>query len=158
MRIAIKFAYDGRAFHGYARQPKLKTVEGDIVDSLFNNGFIKDPKKSVFRSASRTDKGVSALGNVVAFNTDVSKKQIIKDLFNENPSIIFYGIKEVNQDFYPIYAKLRQYRYYLTSNNFDIDQQKEISNKMLSFERIKKEISQEVNNIVNSKLRYSGAI
>ena len=121
MRIAIKFAYDGRAFHGYARQPKLKTVEGEIINSLLKNSLIEDSKKSMFRSASRTDKGVSALGNVVAFNTDVNKKHIINDLFDENLSIIYYGIKEVNNDFYPRYAKLRQYRYYLSSNNLDIE-------------------------------------
>jgi len=121
MRIAIKFAYDGRAFHGYARQPKLKTVEGEIINSLLKNNLIKDSKKSMFRSASRTDKGVSALGNVIAFNSDVSKKQIINDLFDENSSIIYYGIKEVNNDFYPRYAKLRQYRYSLSSNNLDVE-------------------------------------
>lgn len=121
MRIAIKFAYDGRAFHGYARQPKLKTVEGDIIKFLITKKIIKDTKQSVFRSSSRTDKGVSALGNVVAFNSDVTKKQMINDLFDENSSIIYYGIKEVNNDFYPRYAKLRKYRYYLSSNNLDIE-------------------------------------
>lgn len=121
MLIAIKFAYDGRAFHGYARQPKLKTVEWEIINSLLKNNLIKDAKKSMFRSASRTDKGVSALGNVIAFNTEVTKKQIINDLFDENSSIIYYGIKEVKNDFYPRYAKLRQYRYYLNSNDLDFE-------------------------------------
>jgi len=27
MRPALKFAYDGREFYGFARQPQLKTVE-----------------------------------------------------------------------------------------------------------------------------------
>jgi len=121
MRIAIKFAYDGRNFHGYARQPKLKTVEGDIVNYLKENEIIKGPKKSILRSASRTDKGVSALGNVVAFNTDFSKENIVNYLIIENSSIVIYGIKEVESDFYPRYAKLRQYRYYLPLQNFDID-------------------------------------
>ncbi len=121
MRIAIKFAYDGRAFHGYARQPNLITVEGALIELLLEHNVIKDPKKSSFRSASRTDKGVSALGNVVAFNTDVSKQKIIKDLFNDDSSIIVYGIKEVNLDFYPRYAKQRQYRYYLSSKDLDIE-------------------------------------
>ena len=74
MRIAVKFAYDGRKFYGFARQPRLKTVEENILNILVENGFIKDPKESHFRSASRTDKGVSALGNVIAFNTDSSKE------------------------------------------------------------------------------------
>jgi len=121
MRIAIKFAYDGKAFHGYARQPKIKTVEGEIIQSLIKNEIIKDTKKSVFRSSSRTDKGVSALGNVVAFNTDISKSKIKKKLFIERKSIIIYGIKEVKQDFYPRHAKMRRYRYFLKSNGLDIE-------------------------------------
>ena len=42
MRIALKFAYDGRNFHGYARQPQLKTVEGEIIKALIKHGFIED--------------------------------------------------------------------------------------------------------------------
>ena len=75
MRIVIKFAYDGRKFHGYARQPNLKTVEGELVEALVKHNFLKDTKESVFRSASRTDKNVSALCNVVAFNTSNSEKK-----------------------------------------------------------------------------------
>jgi tRNA pseudouridine38-40 synthase len=128
MRIAIKFAYNGRVFNGYARQPKLKTVEGNLIDSLVKSEIIVDPKISMFRSASRTDKGVSALGNVVAFNTNVSKNKIKNELFKENHSIVIYGIKEVNQEFYPRHAKSRQYRYFLKSNDLDIKKIITISN------------------------------
>jgi tRNA pseudouridine38-40 synthase len=121
MRVVIKFAYDGRKFHGYARQPNLKTVEGELIKSLVKYGFIEDTKESFFRSASRTDKNVSALGNVVAFNTDSSKKRILDDLFNEFSSILFYGIKNVVADFNPRHAKLRHYRYYLPVANLDIE-------------------------------------
>jgi tRNA pseudouridine38-40 synthase len=121
MRVVIKFAYDGRKFHGYARQPNLKTVEGELIKSLVKYGFIEDTKESFFRSASRTDKDVSALGNVVAFNTDSSKKRILDDLFNEFSSILFYGIKDVVADFNPRHAKLRHYRYYLPVINLDIE-------------------------------------
>ncbi|MBY9021829.1 MAG: hypothetical protein KGD67_12295, partial [Candidatus Lokiarchaeota archaeon] len=34
MRVAIKFAYDGRRFYGFARQPGLKTVEEEIIKNL----------------------------------------------------------------------------------------------------------------------------
>lgn len=121
MRIAIKFAYDGREFNGYARQPELKTVEGEIIKSLVKHGFIEDTKESYFRSASRTDRGVSALSNIIAFNTDVSKKHILQGLSNEFTSIIFYGIKDVEPDFNPRYAKMRQYRYYLLIKNLDVE-------------------------------------
>ena len=117
MRIAIKFAYDGRQFNGYARQPQLKTVEGEIIKSLIKYGFMEDTKESFFRSASRTDKGVSALGNVISFDTDSSKERVIKELNDDLTEILFYGIEVVEPDFYPRYAKYRVYRYYLKNKN-----------------------------------------
>jgi len=119
MRVAVKFAYDGREFHGYARQPQLETIEGKIVKSLIKHGFIGDTVESHFRSASRTDKGVSALCNIIAFDTDISKKRILQILSNEFTDIAVYGIKDVVPDFNPRYAKLRQYRYYLNGDNID---------------------------------------
>jgi len=121
MRIAIKFAYDGRKFHGYARQPQLKTVEEELIKNLIRHGFIRDAKKSCFRSASRTDKGVSALGNVIAFNTDLSKEHIFQTLTNEINEILVYGIKIVESNFYPRYAEWRIYRYYLKNDSFELE-------------------------------------
>jgi tRNA pseudouridine38-40 synthase len=115
VRVAIKFAYDGRRFYGYARQPGLRTVEGEIIKKLVEKGIIKSPKESYFRSASRTDKGVSALGNVIAFNT-----QYEEDILLDEEDILFYGIKRVDYRFYPRHAKKRIYRYYL-ENDLDLD-------------------------------------
>ena len=119
MRVALKFAYNGKNFYGYARQPKLRTIEEEIINSLVKHDLIKDPKISCFRSSSRTDKGVSALGNVIAFNTDNFKKTILKKLNKENNDIIFYAFKIVKDDFYPRYANFRQYRYYLDITKID---------------------------------------
>ncbi len=121
MRFALKFAYNGVNFQGYARQPKLKTVEGKIIELLIQNNIIKDIKESKFRSASRTDKGASAIGNVIAFNTILTKNLIFKKLKNNKKDILFYGIKNVKKDFYPRYAKLRIYSYYLKKQNFDVN-------------------------------------
>jgi tRNA pseudouridine38-40 synthase len=120
MRVALKFAYAGKNFNGYARQPNLKTVEGAIIDLLASHGFIQDTKESIFRSASRTDKGVSSLGSVVAFNTDKLINNILQELNITSKEVLFYGVKEVDPDFYPRYAKQRIYRYYLKNDGFDI--------------------------------------
>jgi len=121
MRTTVKFAYNGRNFYGYARQPQLRTVEGDIIKSLIKYGFIEDTKESNFKTSSRTDKNVSALCNVIAFNTSASKKQIIEILSDEFIDIIFYGIANVEPDFNPRYAKYRHYRYYLKNSDLDIE-------------------------------------
>lgn len=129
MRVALKFAYNGKNFYGYARQPTLNTVEEEIIKILKKNKLIENPKDSVFRSASRTDKGVSSLGSVIAFNTKNFEKKMLDRLNKESKDILFYGFKIVDDDFYPRYANLRQYRYYLDATNHDF----EIIVKALSF-------------------------
>jgi len=121
MRIALKFAYDGTKFHGYARQPNLRTVEGELIKALIKNGFIEDTKESVVRSASRTDKHVSAFGNVIAFNTNSSKTNIFRNLSNEFEDIVVYGANDVDSDFNPRYAKYRNYCYYLYVKDLDYE-------------------------------------
>jgi tRNA pseudouridine38-40 synthase len=121
MRIAIKFAYNGKKFHGYALQPQVMTIEGEILTVLIKHGCIKDRETARFRSASRTDKGVSALGNVIAFNTTSTHTHIIDILNNNLSELLFYGFKIVESDFYPRYARYRIYRYYLKNLNLDID-------------------------------------
>ena len=120
MRVALKFAYDGSKFYGYARQPQLRTVEGELIKGLIKNGIIEDTNESRFRSASRTDRGVSAICNVVAFDSNYSKLSILEKLSDEFTDIIVYAIKNVNHDFNPRYAKHRQYRYNLKITNHDI--------------------------------------
>jgi len=117
----LKFGYNGVGFFGFARQPNLKTVEGKIIKILTEEDIIDYVKKSFFRSASRTDKDVSSLGNVVSFNSDYDKDQILSSLSDVSEEIIFYGIKRVSFDFNPRYAKNRHYRYYLKDNNLDIE-------------------------------------
>ena len=126
MRVAVKFAYNGKSYHGFVRQPNLKTVEQDILDSLVKYNIIKNAKDSCFRFASRTDKGVSALGNVIAFNTQNFKNNLLKKTPSED--IIFYGYALVESDFYPRYAKHRHYRYYIRNQNYDIEKIIKISN------------------------------
>ena len=121
MRVAVKFAYDGREFHGYSRQPQLATIEGKMVKALIKHGFIEDTIESHFRSSSRTDKGVSAFCNIIAFDSDSSKKNILQILSNEFTDFVVYGIKDVVPDFNPRYAKLRWYRYYLNKDDIDLE-------------------------------------
>ncbi len=121
MRIALKFAYNGLNFCGYARQPKFKTVEENIINKLIEYRLIKNTKDSVFRSASRTDKGVSSLGSVIAFNTKSFNRHILNNLNIGSKDILYYSFKIVDNDFYPRYANLRQYRYYLDITNINYE-------------------------------------
>ena len=75
LRFAVKVAYLGFYYEGYQRQKHTRnTIEEKIIDALKKAGYLRDVKRANFQSASRTDKGVSALGQTVAFTT--SKNQI----------------------------------------------------------------------------------
>lgn len=64
MSIVLRVAYDGTDFHGFARQPGVRTVQGVLEHALAR--IYKSPV--LVRGASRTDAGVHARGQVVAFD------------------------------------------------------------------------------------------
>ncbi|PSP57401.1 tRNA pseudouridine(38-40) synthase TruA [Halobacteriales archaeon QS_1_67_19] len=63
---AFRVAYDGRPFHGFQRQPDVPTVEDAIFDALRELG-VAEGKPDGYASAGRTDAGVSAVAQTVAF-------------------------------------------------------------------------------------------
>jgi tRNA pseudouridine38-40 synthase len=127
MRYALKFGYLGKNFSGYARQPNQRTVEGEIIDTLKKTKIIEDERSSNFQSASRTDKGVSACGNVLAIDTEFRKGEIIRALNAHLHEIWFYGISQVDHGFNPRYAKQRWYRYYLLDRELDQEKIRDIA-------------------------------
>lgn len=64
--VLLEVAYDGTAFHGWASQHGQRTVE----DSLRGAIAAMDPRVTQLRGASRTDAGVHAEGQLVAFDTE----------------------------------------------------------------------------------------
>jgi len=115
--MLLKFAYDGTMFYGYQRQKDVPTVEGEILKALNSMG-IKNLK-----SASRTDRGVSALGNVIWIKTDMDGKEIIGRLNANLKHIYFHSF--ANVDINPRYARMRWYRYHLIDMGQDLDRLKE---------------------------------
>ena len=67
MRLRIDLAYDGSAFHGWAAQPGLRTVQGDLEAALAT--VLRVPEVSTV-CAGRTDTGVHARGQVVHLDVD----------------------------------------------------------------------------------------
>ncbi len=121
MRLALKIAYDGTYYHGYARQPGIVTIEGEIARKLEEMGAIKSGKDSYLQVASRTDGGVSAAGNVIAFDTDMDSNSIVNALVHALKEIWVVGFAEVPCDFNPRYAMGKKYRYYLYNDGLDVD-------------------------------------
>ena len=59
-RMRAVVAYDGTEFHGWARQPGLRTVEGVLGEAI----------GAPLTVAGRTDRGVHAAANVISWDDD----------------------------------------------------------------------------------------
>ncbi|XP_062410009.1 tRNA pseudouridine synthase A [Sardina pilchardus] len=106
-KVVLLMAYSGKGYYGMQRNPgsaQFKTIEDDLVTALVKAGCIpenhKDEmKKMSFQRCARTDKGVSAAGQVVSL-----KLWLIEDIVNkinaELPSQIrILGFKRVTGGF-----------------------------------------------------------
>ncbi|HLB69703.1 MAG: tRNA pseudouridine(38-40) synthase TruA [Candidatus Methanoperedens sp.] len=113
MRVALKIAYIGTDFHGFHVQPSARTIEGELFRSLAESGIINNPHEAGYISAGRTDQGVHALGQVIAFDTETSELAI-PGLINSKlpPTIWAWASAYVPEGFDPRHNAIsREYRY-----------------------------------------------
>lgn len=112
-RYQVKIAYDGTNFQGFQRQGSRRTVQSVIEGALRSLGW----QQRVILYAGRTDSGVHAAGQVIAFDLDWahSPEDLGKALNAGLPGDV--AVREVRvtaSDFHPRYAALaRCYRYRL---------------------------------------------
>ncbi|MDO9589605.1 MAG: tRNA pseudouridine(38-40) synthase TruA [Microcella sp.] len=72
MRLRLDVAYDGTAFSGWGRQPRLRTVQGELEQAIAT--LLRHPEHAVrLVVAGRTDAGVHAIGQVA--HIDLSAEQ-----------------------------------------------------------------------------------
>jgi tRNA pseudouridine38-40 synthase len=64
---AFRLAYDGRPYSGFQRQPDVRTVEDALLDALRELDILAGETPPGYAAAGRTDAGVSALAQTVAF-------------------------------------------------------------------------------------------
>jgi len=118
-RYAVKVYYDGKNFYGFQLQKDRRTVAGEICLALLRSRLIKSLEEAFFQAASRTDRGVSALGQTIAFTTEenFSLRRFNAFLPSE---IQAWGWAEVPLNFNPRReAKLRTYVYVYPYNGED---------------------------------------
>ena len=68
MRYLITFSYDGSSFFGYQKQPKMRTIQGELEKILKE---INANKKYEVYASGRTDAGVHALNQKAHFDLDI---------------------------------------------------------------------------------------
>ncbi|KAA3647002.1 MAG: tRNA pseudouridine(38-40) synthase TruA [Chloroflexi bacterium] len=110
-RYKVILAYDGTDFSGFQRQTEARTVQAEVEKALSKIGW----QGSSILAAGRTDAGVHAAGQVVAF--DLDWKHADTDLLNAINAtlpldIAVQQVEQAAEDFHPRFdAKARRYRY-----------------------------------------------
>lgn len=74
MKVALKLAYLGDNYYGFQKQPDRVTVDSQVRRALAQIGVIHGD----FCYAGRTDRGVSALGQVIDFWIDEDKAYLAR--------------------------------------------------------------------------------
>jgi len=104
--------YDGTDFAGFQRNPGKRTVQGVLEDALER---LDDGVQRRVDGAGRTDAGVHATGQVIAFSYGgrLSVAELESALAAVLPrDIAVRGLREVPGEFNPRYAaRYREYRY-----------------------------------------------
>jgi len=107
-------AYDGTRYHGFQRQADgIATVQGTLEGALAAVGW----QGSSLLAAGRTDAGVHARGQVVAYDLDWNHRAaaLTRALNSHLPAdIAVWRTQEAALEFHPRFdARLRRYRYRL---------------------------------------------
>ena len=119
-RVAVKIAYMGEGFSGSQIQPTGRTVESEVLDKLALITKLSAEELDL-KFSSRTDKGVNALGNAIAFNSNFDDDLVLLRALNAvGKDVFFRSICDVDEDFNVRYASSRSYRYILPSKGMDL--------------------------------------
>lgn len=131
MKVALKLAYLGDNYYGFQKQPDRVTVDSQVRRALERIGVIHGD----FCYAGRTDRGVSALGQVIDFWIDEDKMDLTRprcvngrlprDIWTWAWSIAPVGFSARWN------ALWREYRYLLWHPGLDMDLMEEAAEMLL---------------------------
>lgn len=120
MRYFITFSYDGSRYKGYQKQPRVKTIQGELEKALtvINN----DEKVEVFASG-RTDAAVHALNQKAHFdlNITITPDNLCRAMNSLLPDDIYIKSAEVvRDDFHARFdAKAKEYIYKINIGEYN---------------------------------------
>jgi tRNA pseudouridine38-40 synthase len=112
-RYQVILAYNGSRYQGFQRQTNRPTVQGAVEDALRKIGW----QGKTLLGAGRTDSGVHASGQVIAFDLDwAHPESALQAALNAHlpDDISVRSVQLAKDDFHPRYAAVaRSYRYAL---------------------------------------------
>ena len=114
--VKLNIEYDGVGFRGWARQPGLRTVQGELETALA--AILREPVELTV--AGRTDTGVHALGQVASFQTSAEPPEdLTRRLNGIGPDDLAVTAATVVADGFDARrdAKARSYRYRLLARS-----------------------------------------
>ena len=110
-RLALIVEYDGAGYHGFQFQPNAPTVQGALEEAIHK----LTGERVRVKAAGRTDAGVHAVGQVVAFDTSSALPSgTVMDALNHHlpAEVAVREAHPVGSDFDPRRSALgRSYRY-----------------------------------------------
>ena len=131
MKVAFKIGYLGRNYHGFQLQPEVPTVQAAVGGAL-RSLRLNDGR---FCYAGRTDRGVSALSQVIDFYIDPARANLaLPRVLNSRlpPDVWAWAVASVPENFSARHAALwRDYRYILPEGGLEIELMREAARRLL---------------------------
>ncbi|XP_002153998.2 tRNA pseudouridine(38/39) synthase isoform X1 [Hydra vulgaris] len=166
-RIALKFLYLGWDYQGLANQETTNnTIEDAIFNAMIKAKLIEDRVLCKYSRCGRTDKGVSAFGQVIALNvrsnTLVSEEEDTREeisyvrLLNKilPPEIRMLAFARVPQDFDARFdCDTRMYKYFFPAKRMDIKLMDAAAQKFVGEKDFRNFCKVDVGNNVNHFIR-----
>lgn len=120
MRYFIKFSYDGSNYYGYQKQPRTKTIQGELEKALKK---INSNKAVNVVASGRTDAGVHAYNQSAHFdlNKEISPFKLKEALNGLIPSDIYIkSVSQVSDNFNARFnVKAKEYVYKINTGEYN---------------------------------------
>ncbi|XP_057314732.1 tRNA pseudouridine(38/39) synthase-like isoform X2 [Hydractinia symbiolongicarpus] len=173
--IAFKFLYLGWDYQGFAAQENTSnTIEEELFAAFLKSKLIKDRASARYSRCGRTDKGVSAFGQVIALDvrsnlssgvgvtpsvkvTNDSKEELpYVKMLNRllPPEIRILAHAAVDNEFDARFScKTRKYRYYFPALNLDVELMQKAAQKLVGEKDFRNFCKVDVGNNINHFIR-----
>jgi len=164
-KVALFLSYLGKGYSGMQRNPGMATIEEVLEDAIWKAGGITDDNRGKFANiswmrAARTDKGVSAVGQVVSLKMIIKPDGVIERINQHLPQQIrALGFKRVTNGFDA--RKLcdrRRYEYVLPLFAFDSEQCREKSYYEQNGKPLQYGVTNDIEFTAELKERFNGIL